>query len=126
MEVREPLSFEEIAGADEFWDGEMDAFDVGDAEVLVVRIDGAFHAYNGICPHQSISLVDGRLDGEVLTCSAHEWQFNARTGLGINPAAECLVRHAVEVRDGRIFVSVEPLGPANQQPDAEGQQEATR
>jgi nitrite reductase/ring-hydroxylating ferredoxin subunit len=104
--------FVALAETDEFWDGEMDSFDVGTTEVLVVRIDGEFHAYNGICPHQSISLVEGKLDGNVLTCSAHEWQFDACTGLGINPASECLVRHAVEVRDGKVFVSVNPRGPA--------------
>ncbi len=100
----------DVADADEFWDGEMDAFDLGDREVLIVRIDGEFHAYDGICPHQSFSLVDGDLDGTVLTCRAHEWQFDAETGLGINPANECLVRHACEVRDGVIYVSAEPIG----------------
>lgn len=105
-------AFVRVAGADEFWDGEMDAFDVGDTEVLVVKVEGEFRAYNGICPHQSISLVEGKLEGAVLTCSAHEWQFNIDTGLGVNPANECLVRHGVEVRDGQIYVSVEPLGPA--------------
>jgi toluene monooxygenase system ferredoxin subunit len=100
----------DIADADEFWDGEMDAFDVGDREVLVIKIDGSFHAFDGICPHQSISLVEGALDGEVLTCRAHEWQFNAVSGLGINPSNECLVRHACEVREGVVYVSTEPIG----------------
>lgn len=104
----------ELAGTDEFWDGEMDAFDVGDREVLIVKLDGRFHAYDGICPHQSFSLVDGRLDGTTLTCSAHEWQFDADTGLGINPANECLVRHDIQIIDGRIHVSPDPIGPARE------------
>jgi len=99
----------EVAGADEFWDGEMDAFDVGETEVLVVRLNGKFHAFHGICPHQSSALVDGKLKDGVLTCSAHEWQFNAETGQGINPASECLIRHAIEIRAGAIYVSREPV-----------------
>jgi toluene monooxygenase system ferredoxin subunit len=100
----------DVCGVDELWDGEMDAFDVGDHEVLVVRLGGEFHAYDGICPHQSVSLVDGELTEEgVLICKAHQWQFDATCGKGVNPANECLKRFPIEIRDGRVLVGTEPL-----------------
>lgn len=92
--------FVEIADADELWDGEMESYDVGDSEVLLVKINGEFHAYDGICPHQSVSLVEGELENGVLTCRAHEWQFDAATGAGVNPSDTCLRRHEVRVTEG--------------------------
>jgi nitrite reductase/ring-hydroxylating ferredoxin subunit len=63
---------------------------------------------SGICPHQSQPLVDGVLDGTTLTCSAHEWMFDVRTGQGINPRGSCLTRHDVYVVDGAVLVSRAP------------------
>jgi toluene monooxygenase system ferredoxin subunit len=97
--------FVELIEADQLWDGEMEAFDVGDAEVLVLKVDGQIRAYDGICPHQSSSLVEGDLERGVLTCRAHEWQFNALTGDGINPRGASLVCHEARVSDdGMICV----------------------
>ncbi len=104
-DARADDSYVELMEADSLWDGEMESFDVGDAEVLVVKVDGQIRAYDGICPHQSQSLVEGELEGGVLTCQAHEWQFDARTGRGINPRDTCLQRHDVRVtRDGMVEV----------------------
>lgn len=89
--------FVELTEADSLWDGEMEAFDVGTQEVLVLKVDGQVRAYDGICPHQSISLVEGELEGGVLTCRAHEYQFDALTGDGVNPRGVNLTRHDVEV-----------------------------
>jgi toluene monooxygenase system ferredoxin subunit len=86
----------------------MDSYDVGGTEILLVRLDGRFHAYRGACPHQSQPLVEGVLDGGTLTCQAHEWTFDLRTGLGINPRGSCLTRHEVSVVDGMVLVSRAP------------------
>jgi nitrite reductase/ring-hydroxylating ferredoxin subunit len=103
----------ELIEADAMWDGEMESFDVGDAEVLVVKVDGQIRAYDGICPHQSQSLVEGELDAGVLTCRAHEWQFNARTGEGINPKGTCLLRHDIRVTDdGMVEVRLRANNPS--------------
>lgn len=101
--------FVEVAGEDELWDGEMESYDVDGTEVLVVKVDGEYHAYHGSCPHQSFSLVEGRLEGRRLTCRAHEWSFDAVSGAGINPRDTCLTRHAVRVADGAISVSRHPV-----------------
>jgi toluene monooxygenase system ferredoxin subunit len=103
--VTEAAGFAEIAAEDELWDGEMESYDVDGAEILLVRLDGEYRAYDGICPHQSSSLVEGRLEADTLTCSAHEWVFNARTGQGINPQTACLKRREVRISDGTVLVS---------------------
>jgi toluene monooxygenase system ferredoxin subunit len=93
-----------VTGSDELWDGEMAAFPVDGEDILLIRLDGEYHAYDGDCPHQSTPLVEGELTGTTLVCRAHEWIFDARTGHGINPAAARLERHQVRVADGCVWV----------------------
>jgi len=104
--------FVELCEVDELWDGDMESFDVEDEEVLVVKVDGEIHAYDGICPHQSVSLVEGNLDGKVLTCRAHEWQFDVLSGISVNPTGECLRQHEVRITDdGMVEVRICPKKP---------------
>jgi nitrite reductase/ring-hydroxylating ferredoxin subunit len=94
-----------LIGEDELWDHDMESFDVGPAEVLLVKVDGVINAFDGICPHQSTSLAEGSLEGRILTCHAHEWQFDVMTGEGVNPRTACLGRHDVRIIDGVVHVS---------------------
>lgn len=98
------IEFVDLCGADELWDDEMESYDVGDAEVLLVKVHGQIRAYDGLCPHQSTPLIEGRFEDGVITCRSHEWQFDALTGEGVNPRDTCLHRHDVRVVDGVIQV----------------------
>ena len=69
--------FVEVCSVDDIWEGEMQCFRVRDASVLLLKLDGRFRAYQGRCPHLGTALVEGDLDGAILTCRAHHWQFNA-------------------------------------------------
>jgi nitrite reductase (NADH) small subunit len=44
------------------------------------NIDGVVSAIDGICPHQGGPLADGQVDGNIVTCPWHGWQFDIRTG----------------------------------------------
>ena len=92
---------------DDLWAGEMRAVNLGAVDVLLCNLDGMLVAYENRCPHQANRLSEGVLsDDGVLTCAAHEWEFDARTGHGINPASACLRRYPVQLDGVRIFVGV--------------------
>ncbi len=44
------------------------------------NVDGTISAIDGICPHQGGPLAEGVLDGTLVTCPWHGWQFDVRTG----------------------------------------------
>jgi toluene monooxygenase system ferredoxin subunit len=100
----ETAGFAAIADESDLWDGEMEPYHLDGQEILLIRLDGEYHAYDGACPHQGTSLSAGTLDDGVLTCSAHEWEFDARTGQGINPRIACLRRREVRIAGGRVLV----------------------
>ena len=92
---------------DDIWEGEMRAVNLGAVDVLLCNLDGTLVAYEDRCPHLANPLSEGVLADGVLTCAAHEWEFDARTGRGVNPASACLHRYPVRLDGERIFVSVE-------------------
>jgi len=103
------IAFHEVCGADDLWIGDMDAFVIADKPVLLVNVDGAFKAYADVCPHQAVKLSEGKFDGCVLTCRAHRWEFDATTGLSINPSNQRLVEYPVRVVDGMVQIGDVPL-----------------
>lgn len=90
---------------DDLWDGEMVSVRVGGAPVLLVRLaEGDVHAFADRCPHAGAPLSDGRLAGGTLRCAAHHWEFDARTGAGLNPKSCALERYAVKLVGGAVWV----------------------
>jgi toluene monooxygenase system ferredoxin subunit len=85
----------------------MTAVTVDDEAVLLVNIAGLVRAYSNRCPHQASALDEGDLDGDTLTCAKHLWEFNARTGCGINPDNAKLTGFGCQVgEDGTIYVDI--------------------
>jgi toluene monooxygenase system ferredoxin subunit len=98
------VNYHEVCGADELWIGDMDAFSIAGKSILLINVDGVFKAYSNICPHQDVPLVEGKLDGCVLTCRAHHWEFDVTSGLSINPSNQRLVEFPVRIVDGMVQV----------------------
>ena len=61
-------------------DGSMRELRVAGHSVLLLRVEGQYHAYQGRCPHQRAHLARGTLKDGVVTCPGHGSQFNAATG----------------------------------------------
>ena len=61
-------------------EGAMRELRVGEHAVLLLRVGGQYHAYQGRCPHQGGPLARGTLKDGVVTCPWHGSQFNALTG----------------------------------------------
>ena len=105
------MPFEPIIADAELWDGDMTARRVDGHDLLLVRHNGVVYAYENRCAHQGVALSEGRLDGYILTCRAHHWQYDVRSGSGVNPATACLRRFAVKIEDGKVFVDVHAPSP---------------
>jgi toluene monooxygenase system ferredoxin subunit len=96
-----------VATLDDLWEGEVTDVQVGDELILLVHLAGGdIRAYQGYCPHQKTTLADGKLDGHILTCAVHLWQFNLSTGEGVNPRGCQLYRYQVKVEDATISVGI--------------------
>jgi toluene monooxygenase system ferredoxin subunit len=96
-----------VARLHELWDGEMEARAVAGHRLLLVPLDGRVHAYEDRCAHLGLPLSEGELACGVITCSAHHYRYDARTGRGIEPASTCLRRYAVTVEGDEVYVDTD-------------------
>ena len=105
------MSFRRVTSFSQLWRGEMAAHFVDGANVLLVRVVDTVFAYENRCAHLGLPFTDGALDGEVLTCGAHHYQYEACSGKGINPRTVCLRTYAVKVEGDAVLVDVtQPAG----------------
>jgi toluene monooxygenase system ferredoxin subunit len=96
-----------VATLGDLWEGDITDVQVGDELILLVHlVGGHIRAYQGYCPHQKTTLADGKVDGHILTCAAHSWQFDLSTGEGVNPKRCQLQRYPVKVEDSSISVGI--------------------
>lgn len=52
----------------------------GDQIIAVFHAQGTFTALDGVCPHAGGPLAKGRINGCIVTCPWHGWQFDVQTG----------------------------------------------
>lgn len=106
------MTYQKVCSTDDLWEGDMAAFEVDGQEILLVWPEGEeIRAFQGICPHQDIPLVEGKFDGKTLICRAHLWQFDACTGKGINPGDCQLARYPIRIDAGEVAVDVQGVSP---------------
>lgn len=48
--------------------------------ILLIKAEGKIHAVCADCPHQDTPLAEGSVEGAILTCPLHFWQWDIRTG----------------------------------------------
>jgi nitrite reductase/ring-hydroxylating ferredoxin subunit len=101
-----PAVWQYAGTLDELWEGEVRGIDLGGVDVLLCNVDGELFAYEDRCPHLANPLSYGVLNHKTLTCAAHEWEFDARTGQGVNPQTAHLKPFPVRLDDERIFIQI--------------------
>jgi 3-phenylpropionate/trans-cinnamate dioxygenase ferredoxin component len=83
-------------------------FVVGDHDVAVCNVNGAFYAIDDLCTHDGGALDQGELEGDEIECPRHGARFDVRTGAATQlPAFEPVETHEVRVDGDDVQVSVE-------------------
>jgi nitrite reductase (NADH) small subunit len=75
--------------------------------VAVYHCENGFHALDGVCPHQGGPLGRGTLEGCIVTCPWHGWQFDVRSGQHQLHRGILQPRYDVRVEDSWIMVNLE-------------------
>jgi toluene monooxygenase system ferredoxin subunit len=100
------MTWRTVMSAEDLWEGELAGVQLGDRNIVLVNIGGEIRAYEDRCPHLGFQLSEGDLDGRILTCANHQWEFDALTGTGTNPGNCQLTGFGIRVRDGEIEILV--------------------
>ena len=79
---------------------------IDEKPVALFNIDGEFIAMDNKCPHRGGSLGNGEIEGDIVTCPWHGWQFNCRTGKAVENDAIIVRTYEIENRSEGIFIKV--------------------
>jgi nitrite reductase/ring-hydroxylating ferredoxin subunit len=98
--------FLRVAGTVELKPGSGMVVEVSGKTLAIFNIDGTFHAIDNTCVHRGGPLGEGDIEGAIVTCPWHGWQYDVTTGTCVaNPAAK-VVRYEVKIEGADVKVLV--------------------
>jgi nitrite reductase/ring-hydroxylating ferredoxin subunit len=96
--------FVRVTGTTDVKSGQGIVMEVNGKTLAVFNVDGAFHAIDNTCIHRGGPLGEGDLEGSVVTCPWHGWQYDVTTGACVaNPSAK-VERYEVQVEGTDVKV----------------------
>jgi NADPH-dependent 2,4-dienoyl-CoA reductase/sulfur reductase-like enzyme/nitrite reductase/ring-hydroxylating ferredoxin subunit len=106
-----------VAKVGDLKDGQMKQVEVEGRQILLVRLDGQFHAYGATCPHQGAPLAEGVLHEGHIRCPWHQSIFSALTGeMVAPPTLDSLPRFEVRVDGDQVRALLPETIPAGRTP----------
>jgi toluene monooxygenase system ferredoxin subunit len=96
-----------LCGLNDVPEVSMRAFRIDGVELLMIRGATTYLIVPPFCPHMAAPLAEGVLDGHVLTCNKHLWQWSIEDGgtcLGLAEAP--LLTYPTKEEKGDIYVDL--------------------
>jgi nitrite reductase/ring-hydroxylating ferredoxin subunit len=88
--------------------GERTVVTVDGEDVALFRsAEGEWLAVGNACVHQGGSLCDGRVEGDIVTCLLHGWEFDLRSGACMTVPGERVSRWLATVEGDGIHLEAE-------------------
>ena len=98
--------FVKVAILSELAPGTCKPVEAGGKVVALFNVDGNIYALDNTCLHRGGPLGEGSLNGDVVTCPWHGWEYNVRTGEKLNVPAVKVATYPVQVEGNDIKVAV--------------------
>ena len=95
-----------VASISELELGSCKTVEVQGKVIALFNVGGRIYALDNTCLHQGGPLGEGRLEGEVVTCPWHMWEFNVRTGEKVGEPSLRVATYPVQVEGDDIKVAL--------------------
>ena len=83
-------------------------FDVDGLTIVIANYGDGFRGFPPLCPHMEEPLAEsGLLEGGVLTCSKHLWQWDLRTGEMVGMAEKPLLTYEIKREGDEVLANME-------------------
>lgn len=100
------MAWTKLATVRELPPGSLIEIERGDDLYAICNVEGGIRAISGVCPHQGGPLGAGHLNGTLVTCPWHMWEFDSSTGAcAFNPDLKIPV-YAVRVEGDEVLVDL--------------------
>jgi len=89
--------FVRVAGTGDVAPGHGIVAEANGKTLAIFNVEGTFHAIDNTCLRRGGPLGEGEVEGDVVTCPWHGWQYNVKTGSCVNNPAAQIQRYEVKV-----------------------------
>lgn len=103
------LEWHRVLDADQLGEGRVTTVAAGHRSIALTHFDGRFGALDNRCPHQGGPLGEGSIEKGLLRCPWHGYDYCPLTGG--SEFGDSVPNYPIEIRDGGIYVGVEPEVP---------------
>lgn len=100
-------AFVTVASAEEIPPGDAKLVRLGRREIALFNVGGRYYAIDNVCHHRGAPLVDGDLEGTVVSCPWHGWRFDVTTGRNLFNPDTGVACFPVRVEGGEVQIGVE-------------------
>ena len=76
-------------------------------DICLANVGGELSALDNWCPHRRGPLGQGWIEGEMVVCPWHSWNFHVKTGLAEFPENERVRVFPVHIAGGEVLVDIE-------------------
>ena len=86
--------------------GKCKAAEVNGRNLAIYNVNGTFYVTDNTCAHQGGPLGEGLLQGSVITCPWHAWQFDVTNGESVFDSETKVATFAVRIDDNDVLVDL--------------------
>jgi nitrite reductase/ring-hydroxylating ferredoxin subunit len=102
------VDFVTVARVGEIPDGRGRQVTVGERWVGLFHVGGRYYAVDNLCLHRGGPLSDGAIQGCVVTCPWHSWQYDLATGTLVQDPVVGVTCHETRVVGDDVQVRLAP------------------
>jgi nitrite reductase/ring-hydroxylating ferredoxin subunit len=78
--------------------------------ILLFKRGEAVYAVRNKCPHMACPMEQGELDGFVLTCPCHGWNFDIRDGSFVRASTIKVATYAAKIEGDSVLIDFDGAG----------------
>ncbi len=80
---------------------------IGEKRVCLFFHEGAFHAFDNLCPHNMHSLFEGNINYlKEIVCPLHGYRYNLKDGRECEGKSGDLTVHSLEIRPEGVYLGL--------------------
>ena len=98
--------FVKVASTKELVPGSCKTVEVSGSRIALFNVAGKFYAMDDTCAHRGGPLGEGNLDGAIVTCPWHGWQYDVSSGACQTKPRVQMVCYEVRVEDKLVKVAL--------------------
>ena len=103
-DVTPPEGFEVVLHSDALKPGEVSEVIAGGTAICVANVEGNFYAISNTCPHADGPLGEGPLNGSLVSCPYHGWEFDVTDGSCKTNPSGSVMTYEVKVERNAVCV----------------------